>query len=171
MIECELTKSTLLVASLDRLSRDVLFLELLKRRCEAGNFGFRVVDMPDANSLTLGIMIQLAQFEREQVSKRTKRALAAAKARGTVLGNPQGVEAFQGRQSVGVVNAATINRTTADAWAAKRKPVLAKLVSEGLNLSAIARELTSRGISTRRGGAWSARIVSDLIGRLGLATA
>ena len=50
---CELTGSTLLISTLDRLSRDVLFLELVKRRCEAGGFSFRCCDMPDADSLAL----------------------------------------------------------------------------------------------------------------------
>lgn len=77
---CELTGSTLLVATLDRLTRDVAFLEHVKQRCEAGGFAFRCCDMPDANSFMLGVMGQLAQYEREQIGERTRRAMAAARA-------------------------------------------------------------------------------------------
>ena len=51
---CELTGSTLLVATLDRLTRDVAFLETVKRRCEIGGFAFRCADMPDATEFVLG---------------------------------------------------------------------------------------------------------------------
>jgi len=105
---CELTGSCLLVATLDRLSRDVVFLEHVKQRCAAGGFEFKCCDMPEANSFMLGIMGQLAQYEREQIGERTRRAMAAAKVRAKAegrelrFGNPAGVTAFQGRQAVGV---------------------------------------------------------------------
>ena len=98
---CELTGSTILVASLDRLSRDVMFLEQIKRRCEAGGFEFKCCDMPEANSFLLGVMAQLAQYERQRISERTSAALQAAKRRGVQLGNPMGVAAFHGRQAIG----------------------------------------------------------------------
>jgi DNA invertase Pin-like site-specific DNA recombinase len=83
------TGVTLTIAKLDRLSRNAAFLLTLR---DSG-VRFIAADMPDANELTVGIMALVAQQEREAISKRTKEALAAAKRRGAVLGNPkQGVE-------------------------------------------------------------------------------
>ena len=171
LTQCELTGSTLLVATLDRLSRDVAFLEQVKARCEAGSFGFRCVDMPDANSFMLGVMAQLAQYERERISARTKAALQAAKRRGVKLGNPNGAKPFDGHRELGAERAAESHRTTADTWAEKRRPILVELVEAGLSLSGMARELTARKISTRRGGKWHARGVKALLARLDLAPA
>ncbi len=168
---CELTKSTLVVATLDRLSRDVLFLETVKRRCVAGGFAFRCSDMPDATEFVLGIMAQVAQYERQRISERTSAALQAAKARGTVLGNPEGIKAFRGRQGLGVARAAVSHRAKADAWAEKRRGLIAELRADGLSLSGIARELTAKGITTRRGGQWHARTVANLIDRLAVTAA
>jgi DNA invertase Pin-like site-specific DNA recombinase len=171
---CELTGSTLLIATLDRLTRDVAFLEAIKRRCEAGGFEFKCCDMPEANSFMLGIMGQLAQYEREQIGDRTRRAMKAAKAKATAegrelrFGNPAGVAAFQGRQAVGVARAAESHRTRADQWASKRQGIMEELVEAGLSLSAMARELTAKRITTRNGGAWTAQGVRNLIDRLGL---
>ena len=84
MKRCRLTGATLLVAKLDRLSRNAAFLMTLK---DSG-VPFVAADMPDANTLTIGVMASLAQHEREMISKRTKAALEAAKARGTRLVEP-----------------------------------------------------------------------------------
>jgi DNA invertase Pin-like site-specific DNA recombinase len=79
----------LLVAKLDRLSRDVSFIFALKSELDQARIDFEVCDMPEANTLTLGIMSALAQHEREMISKRTKAGLMEAKKRGTKLGSPQ----------------------------------------------------------------------------------
>jgi DNA invertase Pin-like site-specific DNA recombinase len=168
---CELTGSTLLIATLDRLSRDVLFMETVKRRCDAGGFAFRCCDMPDADSFMLGIMAQVAQYERQRISERTRAALQAAKRRGVVLGNPQDARCFKGRQKAGAARAGELAKATADTWAEKRRDLLTELQTAGLSLSAIARELTARGITTRRGGQWHARTVANLIDRLAVPAA
>ena len=73
MKRCRLTGATLLVAKLDRLSRNAAFLMTLK---DSG-VPFVAADMPDANTLTIGVMASLAQHEREMISKRTTAALEA----------------------------------------------------------------------------------------------
>ncbi len=74
----------LLIAKLDRLSRNASFILTLR---DAG-VDFVCCDMPDANTLTVGLFAVLAQHERETISKRTKEALTAKKARGAELGTP-----------------------------------------------------------------------------------
>ncbi len=168
---CELTGSTLLVATLDRLTRDVAFLETVKRRCEIGGFAFRCADMPDATEFVLGILIQVAAYERQRISERTRAALQVAKERGTKLGNPEGFKAFKGRQGLGIARAAVSHKARADEWAEKRRGLLEELLAADLNLSAMARELTARKITTRRGGQWHARTVANLLSRLELVAA
>lgn len=77
--------ATLLVAKLDRLSRDVEFIFRLKN----SGVDFICADNPEANTLTIGVMASMAQHERELISQRTKAALAALKAKGVKLGSPK----------------------------------------------------------------------------------
>src|SRR5258708_5141305 len=90
---CRKQKATLLIAKLDRLARNVHFVSGLM---ESG-VEFVAVDMPMANRLTVHILAAVAEHEREMISQRTKAALAAAKARGTKLGNPNGARPLRGR--------------------------------------------------------------------------
>ena len=77
--------ATLIIAKLDRLARSVAFIFALRD----GGVRFIACDMPEANTLTIGLLAALAQHERELISERTKAALAAKKSRGCVLGSPQ----------------------------------------------------------------------------------
>ncbi len=165
---CELTGATLVVATLSRLSRDVMFLETVKRRCEVGGFEFRCADMPDANGFMLGVMAQLAQYEREQISVRTSQALQAARSRGIKLGSPLGAKPFEGKRQIGAERAGEAHRARANAWAEKRRPLIESLLGEGLSNKAIARELAARKIATPRGGTWDGSAVRRLRQRLGV---
>jgi DNA invertase Pin-like site-specific DNA recombinase len=83
---CRMTGAKLVISKLDRLSRDIHFLTGLQK----AGIDFTAVDNPNANRLTVHNLIAVAQHEREVVSERTKVALAAARARGTVLGGYKG---------------------------------------------------------------------------------
>lgn len=74
--------ATLLIAKLDRLSRNVAFIAQLME----GGVEFVAVDNPTASRLTMHILAAVAEHEREMISERTRAALAAAKARGQRLG-------------------------------------------------------------------------------------
>ncbi|UXX81343.1 recombinase family protein [Reichenbachiella carrageenanivorans] len=82
---CKSNQAILLIAKLDRLSRNAAFIFQLRD----SEVEFRAVDMPDANALTVGIMAVLAQHERELISERTRRALQIKKQRGDKMGTPE----------------------------------------------------------------------------------
>lgn len=152
---CRLTGACLLVAKLDRLSRDAHFLIGLDR----ADLDWRACDMPNANRLTTGIMALVAQQEREAISTRTKEALAAAKARGIRLGGYRGgpvPDAAKGGQTVAA---------KADAFAAQVLPLVHELVAQGLSHEGIARQLTARNVRTARRGAWTGQTVRNVLAR------
>jgi DNA invertase Pin-like site-specific DNA recombinase len=143
---CGLKGATLVIAKLDRLSRDAHFLLGLAK----AGVDFVAADMPNANRLTVGIMAMVAEEERRTISARTKAALAAAKARGVTLGGWRGGPKLDGRLG------ADANRKQAAAFAAKLAPIVGEMRSRGLSLRKIAAELATQGIRTQRGGQWSA---------------
>ncbi|WP_158743638.1 recombinase family protein [Acidisphaera sp. L21] len=154
--QCRLTGATLVIAKLDRLSRDAHFLLGLQK----GSVPFIAADMPSANDLTVGILAVVAQEERRAISARTKAALAAARARGVVLGGWKGgpkVEGHLGTQAV---------MARADAFAAQVGPIAAEMRSAGQSLRSIASELTEKGIRTPRAGAWTATAVRNILQRV-----
>ena len=158
----KVTGATLVIAKLDRLSRNAAFLLALR---DSG-VRFVAVDMPEANDLTVGIMALVAQAEREAISRRTKEALAVAKARGVRLGNPNGAESLRRAGKGGVALRAAVSANAA-AFAADLAPVIADIrVAGHTSLRAIASELTSRGIRTRRGGKWNVGNLKMLLLRL-----
>jgi DNA invertase Pin-like site-specific DNA recombinase len=155
----KVTGATLVIAKLDRLSRNAAFLLALR---DSG-VHFVAVDMPEANDLTVGIMALVAQAEREAISRRTKEALAVAKARGVKLGNPNGAKSLRRAGKGGVALRAAVS-ANATAFAADLAPVLVDIRAAGhTSLRALAAELTARGIRTRRGGRWSVGNVKKLV--------
>lgn len=159
----KVTGAILVIAKLDRLSRNAAFLLALR---DSG-VRFVAADMPDANELTVGVMALIAQHEREAIAKRTREALQAAKARGRSLGNPNGAAALRRAQrGNGAARAAVA--TKADTHAQNLAPVVQALRSEGiLSLAAMADALNSRGMLTPRGGQWHKSSVRNLLARLG----
>lgn len=158
----KLTGATLVIAKLDRLSRNAVFLLTLR---DSG-VRFLAVDMPEANDLTVGIMALVAQQEREAISRRTKEALAAAKARGVKLGNPNGVAALKAAGKGGAALRATV-MANADAYAIDLTGVIMDILAQGhQTLRAMAAELNRQGILTRRGGRWHVSSVRNLLRRI-----
>lgn len=155
---CRLTAAVLVIAKLDRLSRDAHFLLGL----EKAGVEFIAADMPNANHLTVRLMAVIAQEEREMISARTKAALAAAKARGTKLGGNRGgpkIDPALGRAA---------RTRLADDYACQVGPVaLAVLQEAGAEASygRAAAVLTTRGIRTPLGGKWTRAAVRSLIQR------
>jgi DNA invertase Pin-like site-specific DNA recombinase len=144
------TGATPVLAKLDRLSRNAAFLLTLR---DSG-VRFVAVDLPEANDLTVGIMALVAHQEREAILKRTKEALAIAKARGVRLGNPNGANSLRRAGKGGAPLRVAIGRN-ADRPAQDLAPVVADIRSGGAtSLRAIAAELNTRGMLTRRGGRW-----------------
>lgn len=155
------TGATLVIARLDRLSRNAAFLLTLR---DSG-VRFLACDMPEANDLTVGVMALVAEAEREAISRRTREALAIAKARGVRLGNPNGAAALRRAGKGGDALRATVS-ANAERFAQDLAPVIADIRAAGhQSLRAIAAELTARGIRTRRGGQWQVSNVKALLER------
>lgn len=158
----KVTGATLVIAKLDRLSRNAAFLLTLQ------NSGVRFVaaDLPEANNLTVGIMAVVAQSEREAISTRTVAALAAAKARGTKLGNPNGAAALR-RSAKGNRAACAAVRRNADRHAQDLAPVIEDIRKAGAaSLQAIADELNAREMLTPRRRRWHASSAANLLRRM-----
>ena len=157
---CRLTGATLVVAKLDRLARNVRFLlEVIEG---SGKAGVVFCDLPQLSGPTGRFVLQqmaaVAELEAGLISQRTKAALAASKARGTKLGGYRGgpvVDSSLGR--------AALARRAA-AFAGQVRPIASKLREDGLSLRRIAAALTEQGVSTSRGGAWTAAAVSAVLG-------
>jgi DNA invertase Pin-like site-specific DNA recombinase len=138
--------ATLVVAKLDRLTRDVHFGSGLMLRTDVA---FRIADMPHANNFLINIMLAVAQQEREAISARTTAALAAAKARGQKLGSP---------------TTPTILKSRSAAFAANLRAIVEPLL--GQSSRAIAAHLNAQGVLTATGGAWSSATVLRMLNRL-----
>jgi DNA invertase Pin-like site-specific DNA recombinase len=155
------TGATLVIARLDRLSRDAHFLLGL----EQAGVEIRACDMPEANRLMFGVMALVAEHEAKMISERTKAALQAAKARGVKLGNPNGAAALR---RAGKINAGSEGaRRAANRHAQRVMPAIDDIRAAGnTSYGAIARELNAREIKTARGGAWHPMTVRNLVLRV-----
>ncbi len=150
---CRKERATLVIAKLDRLGRNVAFIaSLMESRVE-----FLCCDNPHANKLMLHMLAAFAEHEREQISKRTKAALAAARARGTKLGNPELARLNQR------------HRSRSDGFARSMLATIEELRSEGYTtLQAITDALNARQVPTATGnGHWHIPTTRNLLQRIG----
>jgi len=159
---CQLTGATLLVAKLDRLSRDIHFITSL----EKAGIEFTVCDFPTANKFTIHIFAALAQYERELISQRTKAALGAKKARGAVLGKPENLTRAAADQ--GRAKGRLAKTVKADLFAAQVGPTVQDYRTQGVSLNGIADKLNTDHILTASGkrGTWTPTAVKNLLARL-----
>lgn len=155
---CRRGRAILVIAKLDRLARNVAFISaLLESRVR-----FVAVDMPEADPAFLQMASVFAEWEARKTSERTKAALAAAKARGALLGwssparqNDQREASYKG--------AAAIQRRAA-LFAANTRPVIEAIQRSGIiSLSGIADALNARGIRTQLGGRWYPTTVRNVL--------
>jgi DNA invertase Pin-like site-specific DNA recombinase len=150
-------KCPVIVAKLDRLSRDVAFIAGLM----AQRVPFIVAELgADADPFMLHLYAALAEKERRLISERTRSALAARKAQGARLGNRSNpAEAAALGRKAQVEEAAT--------FAANVLPIIESLRASGVrDLRGIALALNNRGVRTARGGRWHVSNVKNLVDRL-----
>ena len=160
---CRKTKSTLIVAKLDRLSRNVAFTsKLLESDVE-----IKFCDFPEANRLVLHIIASIAEYEAGLISTRTKQALKAKKARGVRLGKPENLVNNLGKA---ISNSNHTNRQKALENDNNRRAIamLKVLVTQDQSLSEMARRLNEEGFVTSRGKQFTAWQVSVLLKRYNL---
>lgn len=154
LAHCRQTGATLLIAKLDRLSRNVAFIASLM---ESG-VEFIAGDMPTANKFTLHIFAALAEQEREMISARTKEALKAYKARGGILGKPENLtNEARAKGTLARIRNARVNDHNRKAAA-----MISPLREKGLSFGKIADELNRLGFTARRGGKFNAEQVKRL---------
>jgi len=145
-------RAILIIAKLDRLSRNAAFLLQL----QDSGVDFIACDMPNADKLSVGIIALLAQRERELISERTKAGLAVAKARGARLGNPRPAESLK-KASQGI-------QARKSAFAVRISKIIKEIQETGVSsLSKIADCLNKRGEKTRRNGSWTATAVKRVL--------
>ncbi|MFT3909742.1 MAG: recombinase family protein [Ferruginibacter sp.] len=148
---CASNKTLLIIAKLDRLGRNVFFISsLIENKTK-----FVAVDNPEATHLILHILAAFAQYEREQISSRTKAALAVAKKRGIILGK-------NGK------HLARQNKKAADDFAIRMQPIIKQVTDNGFEtIEAITAQLNKKKIPTfRKGGRWHRSTVFALLKRI-----
>ena len=173
---CIQHRATLVVATLSRLSRDLHFITSLAK----SEIDFVCCDMPDATPLTINLMGAIAQYERETVSKRTKRALAELKSRGVELGanNPKvraGLEKYRERQKENklkqekVKATPKVNKPTKTEQADQRHIQSLKILrNNNHSWKSVAFQFNLLGFPTRFRGKWHRTSIKRLANRLNI---
>jgi len=165
LARCRLTGATLIVAKLDRLSRNQAFLMSVYEG--SGDGGVVFCDLPSIPSGPVGKflvqqMAAVAELERGLISQRTKAALAASR---KVLGG------YRGGPVVDHHLATDARKRAADAFAVSVSTVIKELRAQGLTLAQVAAALTDQRVRTPRGGAWTAESVRRVCARVPLENA
>lgn len=150
---CKKNGAILIVAKLDRLARNVAFVSMLME----SKVEFVCADMPEATPLTIHIMAAMAEHEAKAISDRTKKALAAAKARGVKLGKSMDeAKAGRGRAT---------QQEIADRKAKAVGETMVALRSGGMNFTQVAAALNGMGVATPRGAQWTVQAVKNALAR------
>lgn len=149
---CKKQKATLIIAKLDRLARNVHFISGL---LETG-VDFVCADMPQANKVMLQMYSVMAEWERDQISARTKAALQAAKVRGVILGAAGAANLKPNIEK---------RQQAADKFAGKLKGIIEGMKARGLSQRAMIAELNGLDIKTAKGGQWSLVQLQRVIAR------
>jgi DNA invertase Pin-like site-specific DNA recombinase len=157
---CRATKAALVIGKLDRLARDVrFFLEMI----DDSGVDIRFADLPDISPSTdegrmiLVSMANFAEFEGRRIGTRTRAALAAAKARGVVLGNAGAKNLRANVQQ---------RQTAADAFAERLRPIFDSMHARGLSQRQMANELNAIQVPTPLGRDWRYTQVQRVLARL-----
>jgi len=143
---CRKTNSILIVAKLDRLSRNVAFTsKLLESDVE-----ITFCDFPQANKLILHIISSIAEYEANLISQRTKQSLAAKKSRGMKLGK---AENLLSKHSQAIENSSNTNKAKAQANTNNMRALalIRSMLNEGKSLSEMADLLNEQGFVTSKG--------------------
>lgn len=145
---CKDKSAKLLVAKLDRLSRNVAFLFALKDELESAGVGFVFADLPDANNtMILGVMASVAQYEAELISRRTKAGLVEARKKGKVIGSPSNLtNEARKKAHQSISEKARIDTKTRHSF-----HFIKPLREQGESYQSIAVKLNNEGYLTRRG--------------------
>lgn len=149
--QCRRQRARLVIAKLDRLARNVAFIaNLMESRVD-----FVACDNPHASRLVMHMLAAFAEHEAGEISRRTRDALQAAKARGVVLG----------RNGAAL---AAANMATADEFARSMAPIIEGLREEGITtVRAICAELNARHVPTAKGARWHLPGTHRLLKRIG----
>jgi DNA invertase Pin-like site-specific DNA recombinase len=151
---CRKHRAILMIAKLDRLARNVAFISSLMDTSAE----FVAVDMPSASRLTIHILAAVAEHEREMISRRTREALAAARARGTRLGNPNPKAAS--------AKGGAARKAQADKHAENVEPIIREIKAAGVStLQGLADSLNARGVASATGGGWHPSTVRRVLQR------
>jgi DNA invertase Pin-like site-specific DNA recombinase len=154
LVAAKKSNAIVIIAKLDRLGRRASYI---LRLIDESGVNFHICDMPNADKLTITILAAVAEREAENISTRTKAALAAKKARGAKLGNPRLDEARK--------KAVRSNRKLDKVRQDGIREIISEIVTKGrvTTHKAIADCLNARGIPTARGGQWHTTTVRRLI--------
>jgi DNA invertase Pin-like site-specific DNA recombinase len=152
---CRKHGATLLIAKLDRLSRDVSFISNLMK----SGIKFIAVDQPSATELTIHIYAAMAQDERQRISKRTKDALAVKKAQGIKLGSPQNLTNVARKKAVISIKSKALNNENN----IRAKAMINLLKGQGYTLQAIADKLNASGFKTSKGNEFKPMQIKRLV--------
>ncbi len=158
--QCRTYGAKLIVAKLDRLARNVSFLSALLD----SDVEIVFCDFPQANKMVLHILASISQYEAELISTRTRQALAAKKARGCKLGNP---EHLMNKHKTAIENSNNTNRKKAEDNPNNKRAVamLRILAEQGMTLTEMTEKLNKEGFVTSKGYQFRASQVLVLLKR------